>query len=139
MDEICALDGITNRPLFIINKITREIRSIKDGPSFTSRERQGKETSSFFYITQFYFMLRKEGSIVIFFFYFYYSILLFLNEIHYDFIYYLSTYLVFVSTWFDSSSSYFIHCDKELYKATHENNIQIKASSNIILNIEKLI
>ena len=49
-------------------------------------------------------MLRKEGSIVIFFFYFYYSILLFLNEIHYDFIYYLSTYLVFVSTWFDSSS-----------------------------------
>ena len=45
VDEIIALDGITNRPLFIVNKLTRELRSIKDGPSFTSRERQGEECS----------------------------------------------------------------------------------------------
>ena len=41
LEEICELDRVTNRPYFIINKISREIRLIKDCPLFTSRERQG--------------------------------------------------------------------------------------------------
>ena len=41
LEEICELDRVTNRPYFIVNKISREIRSIKECPAFTARERQG--------------------------------------------------------------------------------------------------
>jgi hypothetical protein len=43
LSEICELDRVTNRPYFIINKISREIRGIKECASFTARERQGRE------------------------------------------------------------------------------------------------
>jgi predicted membrane chloride channel (bestrophin family) len=42
-EEIQQLDRVTNRPYFIISKISRELRLIKDCEGFTARERLGLE------------------------------------------------------------------------------------------------
>jgi predicted membrane chloride channel (bestrophin family) len=41
LSEICDLDRVSNRPYFIITKISREVRLIEECAAFTSRERQG--------------------------------------------------------------------------------------------------
>ena len=40
MAEILELDRVTNRPFYIISKISKEIRHIKDCIGFTPREKQ---------------------------------------------------------------------------------------------------
>jgi hypothetical protein len=37
--EIMDLDRVTNRPYFIISRLSKEVRMIPESPGFTSRER----------------------------------------------------------------------------------------------------